>query len=77
MIRCISTIQKDSQNCNDVATEPHELTHLVDALRYWVVMHTMSAPEVDIRPQELKVADEIKNARLKQLSRGAKVIRCR
>lgn len=77
LIRCISTIQKDSKNCNDVATEPHELTHLVDALRYWCVMHTMSAPEVDSRPQELKVADEIKNARLKQLSRGAKVIRCR
>ena len=35
LIRCIPLAQHDECNPNDVATEPHEITHSLDALRYW------------------------------------------
>jgi len=37
LIRCLPAIQHDDKNPNDVATEPHELTHITDALRYFCV----------------------------------------
>lgn len=40
LIRCIPQLQHDEKNCNDVATEPHEITHIPDALRYYCVSHT-------------------------------------
>ena len=33
--RCITKIQKDKNNPNVYAKEPHELTHIIDALRYF------------------------------------------
>ena len=36
LIRCIGEIQVDEKNPNDCATEPHELTHAPDALRYFL-----------------------------------------
>lgn len=35
IIRCLPQVQKDDKDPNDVATEPHELTHGPDAIRYW------------------------------------------
>lgn len=35
LIRCLPSVQPDEKNINDVAREPHELTHSVDALRYF------------------------------------------
>lgn len=37
LIRCLPAVQHDDKNPNDVATEPHELTHITDALRYFCV----------------------------------------
>lgn len=37
LIRCIPQLQHDEKNPNDVATEPHEITHITDALRYFCV----------------------------------------
>lgn len=34
LIRCLPQLQMDKQNPNDCATEPHEITHAPDALRY-------------------------------------------
>lgn len=34
LIRCVPQLQRDERDPNDVATEPHELTHAPDALRY-------------------------------------------
>lgn len=39
-IRCIPQIQTDEKNPNVYATEPHELTHIVDAFRYFAIMRT-------------------------------------
>jgi phage terminase large subunit len=36
LIRCLPQVQCDPKDPNDVANTPHELTHSVDSLRYWV-----------------------------------------
>lgn len=38
LIRCLPQLQYDDKDPNDVATEPHEITHITDALRYFCVM---------------------------------------
>lgn len=40
LIRCIPQLQHDDKNPNDVSTEPHEITHITDALRYFCCEHT-------------------------------------
>ena len=75
LIRCISTIKADEKDCNDVATEPHELTHLPDALRYWCVMHTMSARDIDSRAPEEKALADYKASRFRQAGGKSKIIR--
>lgn len=46
LIRCIPQLQHDDKNPNDVATEPHEITHITDALRYFCVSRTSPAKEI-------------------------------
>lgn len=36
LIRCLPAVQRDVKCFNDVATEPHELTHSCDSIRYFV-----------------------------------------
>ena len=45
LIRCLPELQHDEKNPNDVATEPHEITHIPDALRYFCVQHTSPTVE--------------------------------
>lgn len=40
----LATIQHSKTDPNDCATEPHELTHLCDALRYFAVMRPFKTP---------------------------------
>lgn len=40
LIKNLPQVLIDEKNPNDVATEPHELTHIVDALRYFCVNYT-------------------------------------
>ena len=40
LIRCLPSLLSDKKRIGDCATEPHELTHLPDALRYFAVMKT-------------------------------------
>lgn len=40
LIRCLSAVQHDEKEVNDVATEPHELTHITDSLRYFCISRT-------------------------------------
>lgn len=51
LIRTLPLIQRDEKNPNDCATEPHELTHAPDALRYFVAGRPLPAQE---RQQEKK-----------------------
>lgn len=43
LIRCIPELQYDEKKVNDAATEPHEITHAPDALRYFCVYWTSNA----------------------------------
>lgn len=52
LIRNIMLIQHDEKNPSDCATEPHNITHINDALRYYCITRTLGAerfiePEVD------------------------------
>lgn len=52
LIRNIRLIQHDGKNPSDCATEPHSITHINDALRYFCVTRTLRAergeePETD------------------------------
>lgn len=40
LIRCLPLLQYDAKNPNDASTEPHEITHITDALRYWCLSWT-------------------------------------
>ena len=43
LIRNLPAIQHDEKNPSDCATEPHEITHIVDAARYFCVTRTLGA----------------------------------
>lgn len=50
LIRCLPALVFDNKNPNDVAKEPHELTHAPDALRYFIAGRPLpneKAVEVD------------------------------
>lgn len=48
--RCLLAIQKDEKKPNDCATEPHELTHLPDSLRYFCSGRPC-APKIKEKPK--------------------------
>ena len=43
LIRCLPQLQYDEKNPNDCATEPHDITHITDALRYFCVSRSQPA----------------------------------
>lgn len=75
LIRCISTIKADEDDINDCATEPHEITHLPDALRYFCVQHQISARVPDTRSAEEKMLAAYKEAAFGHKQPKMKVIR--
>ena len=44
LLRCLPSLVADERRVGDCATEPHEITHLPDALRYFAVMKTHAPP---------------------------------
>lgn len=53
-IRCFKSIQTDLKNPNDCATQPHELTHITDAVRYFCMSRTQPGK----LPEPAKVYDD-------------------
>lgn len=45
LIRTLPQLQRDEKNPNDVATEPHELTHAPDAIRYFIAGRPTPTPK--------------------------------
>ena len=43
LIRNLGLIQSDEKNPSDCATEPHNITHICDALRYFCATRTLAA----------------------------------
>jgi phage terminase large subunit len=53
IIRTLPQLQHDDKKPNDVANEPHELTHAPDALRYFCSMRTLpSVKPIEKKPDE-------------------------
>jgi phage terminase large subunit len=50
LIRCLPQLQRDPNDPNDVADEPHEITHSGDAIRYFLAgrprSNTLKQPEI-------------------------------
>lgn len=53
LIRCIPLLQYDDKKNNDCSTEPHEITHGPDALRYFAI-YWVSAPPKEVLPRTAK-----------------------
>jgi phage terminase large subunit len=58
LIRCLSQIQKDEKDANDVATQPHELTHAPDSIRYFVAGRP-SPTRIQPQGQHKKLSEQI------------------
>ena len=54
-IRCMPLLQFDEHKPNDVAREPHELTHAPDAIRYFVAGRPAPA-QLPIVPDEDEIS---------------------
>lgn len=52
LIRTLPAVTVDAKNPNDVAREPHELTHAPDAIRYFVAGRPCAAEEEEERDEE-------------------------
>lgn len=50
----LQSIQHDEKNPNDCAKDPHDITHTVDAIRYYCINRTL----VSERPAEPRIFDE-------------------
>lgn len=56
LIENLPAIQHDEKNPSDCATEPHDITHCVDAIRYFAVTRTLGAERVEV-PEEPEFED--------------------
>ena len=74
LIRCLSTIKTSEKDVNDVADEPHELTHLPDALRYFCIEHQVTPKAPDTRTADERLTEEYKRDRFARKS-GARILR--
>ena len=52
LIRNIQLILHDDKNPSDCSTEPHDITHICDALRYFCVTRTLGAERVDVQIED-------------------------
>lgn len=50
LIRCLPLLQFDAKKPTDCATEPHDITHICDALRYFAVYWSRPAEASDTAP---------------------------
>ena len=50
LVRDMQNLQYDQKKRNDAATNPHDVTHLPDALRYWCAPHQLATKETPIEP---------------------------
>ncbi len=63
LIRCVPQLQHDEKNPNDCATEPHDITHITDALRYFCISHTSKTKQVNPITKDFNFEEEIPKIR--------------
>lgn len=68
LIRTLPSVQIDDRDPNDVATEPHELTHAPDALRYFCIMRRQPSkmPQKPLREDGFYLPSELADLGYKQ-----------
>ena len=52
LIRNIQLILHDDKNPSDCSTEPHDITHICDALRYFCVTRTLGAERIEAQMED-------------------------
>ena len=58
LIRCLPALQHDNKNPSDCATEPHDITHICDALRYFCVQWNYPSKEDEAPKTEQQLFKE-------------------
>lgn len=58
LIKGLTYIQADENNPSDCAKQPHEITHSVDACRYFCVSRVLSEPEAETFVEQEEEIDE-------------------
>ena len=53
LIEYLPQLQHDEKNVNDCANEPHELTHICDALRYFCVSRIRPTELINPKPETI------------------------
>jgi len=61
LIECLPALQRDNKRPTDCMTEPHNITHLPDALRYFCLQYISPAKKADNRTQYEKDLEKYKN----------------
>lgn len=75
LIRTLPALVHDDKNPNDVATEPHELTHIPDALRGFCVMWQLPNREKQQLPGEYYTKTELEDLGYKNTITPVSVVR--
>lgn len=70
LIRCLPLLQYSQRNPNDADTEPHEITHICDALRYYCASRPSLATPPDTRTWEQKARERAINDCIRRSRRG-------
>lgn len=65
LIECLPALQRDKKRPTDCMTEPHDITHLPDALRYFCLQYVSPTKESDNRNQFEKDLDRYRKKRLR------------
>ncbi len=67
LIECLPALQRDQKHPTDCMTEPHEITHLPDALRYFALQYVSPSSEYKKTKTELqKYRDRVLNGKKKR-----------
>lgn len=64
LIECLPALQRDAKKPTDCMTEPHDITHLPDALRYFAVQYTYpSKPPKEAKTDVQRYRERVLNRR--------------
>ena len=62
LIKDMPALQHDDKNPSDVAKEPHDITHINDALRYGMIFRTLNAQHEVVREEEYEGLEDYDDA---------------
>lgn len=62
LIECLPALQRDSKKPSDCMTEPHDITHLPDALRYFVLQYLYPSKNPDKKTELQKYREKRLNS---------------